>query len=96
MITNIYFWWIANLPEKGQRPRSHVSFLREWLPRAAAKLGEAPGLILCNPADRDALAELAGYTIGTNANIAPGNFWIGAKPKDAPNGERSSETAEEN
>lgn len=87
-----FYWWIANYREKGERPRLHADFLREWLPLAAAKLGAPAGLILCNPADREAIAALEGYDIGELATIPVNNFWIGAKPNGA--GEGSSEPGE--
>lgn len=81
MKANTPYWWIANTPQDKHdksKPQSHADFLREHLPRAAAKIGEAPGVIVCNPLDRGALSELKGIVIETSEKILPGNFWIGA------------------
>lgn len=83
------YWWIANTQDKGDKgkPQTNVDFLRAWLPRASAKIGGQPGVILCNPVDRDSLAELANmFEIGTRANLPAGNFWIGPKCEDKESG----------
>ena len=76
---NRVFWWVANVAEKGKLAQAHADFLREHLPRAAVKLGAEPTIILCNPADTEAIRDLKlGLKIAVQATLAPGNFWIGA------------------
>ena len=83
----ILYWWIANTQNKRDKskPQTNIEFLREWLPRARAKIGGKAAVIVCNPVDRDSLAELAGYAIETCKDLPASNFWIGeARGKGEP------------
>lgn len=80
---NYTYLWIANYPEKGKPQQPHAECLRGMLPRAAARLGSEPTVILCNPADRDAIKDaFAGLTIGTRKTIPANTFWIGANGRE--------------